>query len=115
MNNIPFSFLKEISISKTRILRSELNTSLEIEFRYNDGNWWLFYIEKSPDKKIINKYMIVTDEGNYRQEFETMDELYEKAIIDSKYLKDIWSEIELITIFGCDPQKFYVQSIVSRL
>lgn len=83
--------------------------SLDIDFRYNDVVWLLFYSVNHSNKNNNDKYVVVTINGEQFQKFDSLDELYEKAVIDSKYLKDIWTDIELIAIWNNDPLEFYAK------
>lgn len=83
------------------------NTScIEVNFMVLDNPKFIdCWMGKMPDKRINKEryWFGLTEDGENASDYESFVEMVEARVFDSISLKEIWNQIQILSIDGCEP------------
>lgn len=87
---------------------------IEIEFNLsNSEKFCQCWMGKTYDKEIEQEayWFGLTEDGMNAYDYTSFEEMSQASVFDGKSLKDVWDDIEMISIDGCEPKervKYYL-------
>lgn len=96
-----------IDISKLFSVDLEGRFCIEIEFSVKDvSKYQSCWMGKSPDEINNEKYWFgLVPDGSEAYSYKSFKEFASAPVFDGKTLKEIWDNVELWSLDGCDPEE----------
>lgn len=81
---------------------------IEIEFMVSNGDKFSqCWMGKLYDKEIEQEayWFGLTEDGMNAYDYTSFEEMSQATVFDGKSLKDVWNDVEIISVDGCDPKE----------
>ena len=104
-------------IEKLFVFNTQGNCCLEIEFSIRGSdkfdNCWMGKLFDKKTKKDVYWFGLTAD-GSNAFDYPTFEEFASAKVFDGKSLAQIWEEVTVLTVDGCDPEDPYVANRMKK-